>query len=168
MAVSNLYGYTERWRRQKALDENDGGLEEERRLAYVAITRAKRNLYIWFAHQRWKFDKAFLPSEASRFIQELPPEHVIFSYKQENSYAEKHNHFYDINYKTNDFKWRQKQQNKSIIKNQCPYEINDRINHTAYGQGTILEIEGKKLLINFDKAGEKRVLADYIQKADTL
>ena len=62
---------------QKALDETgDAGLEEERRLAYVGITRAKRKVIISFANNRRMYGK-WINSLPSRFIQELPEKHII-------------------------------------------------------------------------------------------
>ena len=61
---------------QRSLDESaNKGLEEERRLAYVGITRAKQNLYITFAGHR-KIYGNFVNSLPSRFIDEIPREHV--------------------------------------------------------------------------------------------
>ena len=62
---------------QKALDETgDAGLEEERRLAYVGITRAKRKVTISFANNRRMYGK-WINSLPCRFIQELPEKHII-------------------------------------------------------------------------------------------
>ncbi len=61
---------------QRALDESGAkGLEEERRLAYVGITRAKRHAYIYFAGNRQVFGQ-WQSSLPSRFIEELPQEHI--------------------------------------------------------------------------------------------
>ncbi len=61
---------------QRAMnEEGQKGLEEERRLAYVAITRARRKLVISFAHARRMYGQ-FLPGAPSRFIGEIPPEHI--------------------------------------------------------------------------------------------
>jgi ATP-dependent DNA helicase Rep len=56
-----------------SLEEN--GLEEERRLAYVGITRAKQHLTITFAKTRNRFGEK-ITCEPSRFLDELPPEHI--------------------------------------------------------------------------------------------
>lgn len=61
---------------QRALnEEGQKGLEEERRLAYVALTRARRRLIISFAHARRLYGQ-FLPGAPSRFIAEIPQEHI--------------------------------------------------------------------------------------------
>src|SRR5690606_26378416 len=55
------------------------GLEEERRLFYVVITRAKSKLWISFAHNRYRFG-SLVQNEPSRFISELPQEHIDNSF----------------------------------------------------------------------------------------
>ncbi|MFM2041803.1 MAG: hypothetical protein RLY86_379 [Pseudomonadota bacterium] len=62
---------------QRTLDENGiAGLEEERRLAYVGITRGRRRVYISHAANR-RIHGSWSSSIASRFVDELPPEHVV-------------------------------------------------------------------------------------------
>ncbi len=62
---------------QRALDDSGAaGLEEERRLAYVALTRAKRRALISFVHMR-QVHGLWQPAHPSRFIDELPAEHVV-------------------------------------------------------------------------------------------
>ena len=62
---------------QRTIDESGAvGLEEERRLAYVGITRARKNLFISFASSR-RIHGQWQSAIPSRFIQELPPEHII-------------------------------------------------------------------------------------------
>ena len=61
---------------QRALDEGGrGGLEEERRLAYVGLTRAKKNLHIWFVSNR-RIHGLWQSTIPSRFLEELPEAHV--------------------------------------------------------------------------------------------
>jgi DNA helicase-2/ATP-dependent DNA helicase PcrA len=63
---------------QRALDEGQTGIEEERRLAYVAITRARKRLYISFANLRRVYGN-YQPVRVSRFVNELPREHLEIS-----------------------------------------------------------------------------------------
>ena len=61
---------------QKSIEENgDKGLEEERRLAYVGITRAKKNTLISFSMNRY-YQGDWIDSMASRFINELPEKNI--------------------------------------------------------------------------------------------
>ena len=71
---------------QKTLEENgDKGLEEERRLAYVGITRAKKNALISFSMNRF-YQGDWIDSMASRFINELPEKNI-----EKNNFFEKNN-----------------------------------------------------------------------------
>ena len=62
----------------------DDGLEEERRLAYVGITRAQRHLTITFAKNRTRFGEKIV-CEPSRFLEELPAEHIEWADKENRS-----------------------------------------------------------------------------------
>jgi DNA helicase-2/ATP-dependent DNA helicase PcrA len=81
---------------QKSIEEKgQNGLEEERRLAYVGITRAKKNAIISFSMNRF-YQGDWIDSMASRFIDELP-----------EKYLEKNSHFDDPNDEYNDFDFNQ-------------------------------------------------------------
>ncbi len=78
---------------QKSIEEKgENGLEEERRLAYVGITRAKRLAKISFSMNRY-YQGDWMDSMASRFIDELPDEHV----KKENSFTEEQEEDFEFN-----------------------------------------------------------------------
>ncbi len=71
---------------QKALDEaGDIGLEEERRLAYVGITRAKEKVVISFANNRRMYGQ-WINALPSRFIEELPEKHIVIESQRQNAY----------------------------------------------------------------------------------
>ena len=81
---------------QKSIEEKgQNGLEEERRLAYVGITRAKKNAIISFSMNRF-YQGDWIDSIASRFIDELPDKHL-----------EKNSHFDESNDGDNDFEFNQ-------------------------------------------------------------
>jgi len=81
---------------QKSIEEKgQNGLEEERRLAYVGITRAKKNAIISFSMNRF-YQGDWIDSMASRFIDELP-----------EKYLEKNSHFDESNDEYNDFDFNQ-------------------------------------------------------------
>ena len=78
---------------QKSIDEKgEQGLEEERRLAYVGITRAKYELYISFSLNRF-YQGDWIDSISSRFVDELPEEYI----KKFNNYEKEDDEFFEFN-----------------------------------------------------------------------
>ena len=78
---------------QKSIEENgDKGLEEERRLAYVGITRAKKNALISFSMNRF-YQGDWIDSMASRFINELPEKNI----EKNNFFEEKNDEDFEFN-----------------------------------------------------------------------
>ena len=177
---------------QRSMDEQGRvGLEEERRLAYVGITRAEQLCTISFVANRRIFGQwqSALPS---RFIDELPEEHVeiltppglyggSFGAAAPNisSFSEKGEDNESDTY--NSPGWRRMKNksrtnetfgndNKDIITiDTTTIETKDltkRIFHQKFGYGQVLSTDGDKLTILFEKAGEKKILAKYIVSAD--
>lgn len=196
---------------QRALDEGGrAGLEEERRLAYVGITRAKRRCHIWFVSNR-RIHGLWQSTMPSRFLDELPPIHVDVA-ESESSYGgygrggygqsrfDKADPFAN-SYSTPG--WKRAQANKSestrdnwgsrsghaverigygesgprgrtidgelvaksVADTPSKFRVGDRVFHIKFGNGNISNIEGNKLTIDFDKAGQKRVLDGFVDKA---
>ncbi|TGQ55573.1 ATP-dependent DNA helicase [Mesorhizobium sp. M1C.F.Ca.ET.193.01.1.1] len=223
---------------QRALDEGGrSGLEEERRLAYVGLTRAKKNLHIWFVSNRL-IHGLWQSTIPSRFLDELPETHVDVadggnSYGgygnpygggsfatgrgggRQNPYgasrfdnigAEKSGSFSNT-YATPG--WQRAQANrteatdrnwgtrsghqverigygetdsgygagrtsvkgrtiegelvaKSVADTPSAFKLGDRVFHQKFGNGNIAAIDGNKLTIDFDKAGQKRVLDGFV------
>ncbi len=195
---------------QRALDEGGrSGLEEERRLAYVGITRAKHRCHIWFVSNR-RIHGLWQSTLPSRFLDELPVSHVEVA-ETEQSYGgygrggygqsrfDKADPFQN-NYSTPG--WKRAQQNrsdatrdnwgsrsghaverigygesgprsrtidgelvaKSTSTEPSRFTVGDRVFHMKFGNGNISAIEGNKLTIDFDKAGQKRVLDGFVEK----
>ncbi|MET3579377.1 DNA helicase-2/ATP-dependent DNA helicase PcrA [Mesorhizobium robiniae] len=226
---------------QRALDEGGrSGLEEERRLAYVGLTRAKKNLHLWFVSNR-RIHGLWQSTIPSRFLDELPEAHVEVA-EGGNSYggygnpygggsfasgrggqgagrqnpygasrfdnvgAEKSGAFSNT-YATPG--WQRAQKNrteatdrnwgsrsghqverigygetdsgygagrtsvkgrtidgelvaKSVADTPSAFSVGDRVFHQKFGNGNISAIEGNKLTIDFDKAGQKRVLDGFV------
>ncbi len=226
---------------QRALDEGGrSGLEEERRLAYVGLTRAKKNLHLWFVSNR-RIHGLWQSTIPSRFLDELPEAHVEVA-ESGNSYggygnsygggsfasgrggqgagrqnpygasrfdnvgAEKSGAFSNT-YATPG--WQRAQANrteatdrnwgsrsghqverigygetdsgygagrtsvkgrtidgelvaKSVADTPSAFSVGDRVFHQKFGNGNISNIEGNKLTIDFDKAGQKRVLDGFV------
>ncbi len=194
---------------QRALDEGGrAGLEEERRLAYVGITRAKRRCHIWFVSNR-RIHGLWQSTMPSRFLDELPVTHVEVA-QTEQSYGgygrggygqsrfDKADPFAN-SYSTPG--WKRAQQNKSeatrdnwgsrsghaverigygesgprartiegelvaksVADTPSKFAVGDRVFHIKFGNGNVAAIEGNKLTINFDRAGEKRVLEGFVE-----
>jgi len=172
---------------QKSLDENGmAGLEEERRLAYVGITRAREQAKIYFAANRQVYG-SWQSSLPSRFIDELPPQHVeaqsetgYYNKAQFNSgvterFTESFNH--DHGSRTSPG-WARYQARKSkgsatidVAAVRRPakdkgsnFKLGERIFHQKFGYGTIKSAEGTKLTVKFEKAGEKKVLDGFVER----
>ena len=182
---------------QRSLD--DGGsnsLEEERRLAYVAITRAKKQLYILTALNRRVYGQ-WQNNLPSRFINELPPQNIeiinkcadyfgtdnygsgsSYGYGKKNYWQKSSSHNNNIRYDddnrysyvSNDdyergwsgsmYKAKQKAKNQNAV-----YPVGTKVKHDMFGQGTVLNIDGNKLEIFFDRVGKKKLMSEYVKKA---
>lgn len=160
---------------QRSLDEGGRtGLEEERRLAYVGLTRAKKYLHIWFVSNR-RIHGLWQSTLPSRFLHELPEENIEIV-EMETSFGgygksnfKQHNPFYS-DYATRKQNRAQKNIEEKVISQSISdgpsnFSINERIFHTKFGYGHITAIDGHKLTILFEKAGEKRVLDNFVSKA---
>jgi DNA helicase-2/ATP-dependent DNA helicase PcrA len=224
---------------QRALDEGGrSGLEEERRLAYVGVTRAKKNLHIWFTSNR-RIHGLWQSTIPSRFLDELPEAHVEVddtsssyggynamggSYGRGNAGEPGRRNPYGASrfdsvgaeksfsntYATPG--WQRAQKNrteatdrnwgsrsghsverigygevdsgygagagsvkgrtiegelvaKSVADTPSPFKVGDRVFHQKFGNGNVASVEGNKLTIDFDRAGQKRVLDGFVRAA---
>ena len=226
---------------QRALDEGGrSGLEEERRLAYVGLTRAKKNLHLWFVSNR-RIHGLWQSTIPSRFLDELPEAHVDvaegggsyggygnpygggsfasgrggFSAGRQNPYGASRfdnvgggqNGAFSNTYATPG--WARAQANrteatdrnwgsrsgvsverigygetdsgygagrgsvksrviegelvaKSVSDSPSAFHVGDRVFHQKFGNGNIAAIDGNKLTIDFDRAGQKKVLDGFV------
>lgn len=136
-------------------------IEEERRLAYVALTRAKSRLYI--SCSKYEYDHGEISAiSPSRFINELPEKNV------EVIDVSSDNYYYDNYYKNkNNYKKNYFNNSKNIK------SINNKENmtsglvkkclHKKFGIGYIKKEEKDKLTILFEKAGEKIIMKDFVE-----
>jgi DNA helicase-2/ATP-dependent DNA helicase PcrA len=145
---------------QRAMDENGlQGLEEERRLAYVGITRARKQAFIFFAANRLIYGSwtSCLPS---RFIDELPKDHVEVAvetgvYKnQQPSYGGPRGRSAALVDDSPGFS----------IESEGGFAVGDRVFHQKFGNGTVVLTDGDKLDIKFDQAGRKKVVESFVAK----
>lgn len=155
---------------QQSLDEKGKeGLEEERRLAYVAITRAKRNLTISFASSRMVFG-SIVSSIPSRFIDELPQEHIeiVNSQGLGPKYKNGANNSYSKNnYREDEYPFLKQKKVSSFNKpaTNSKFSVGDKIHHETFGFGRVLNINGKHLQIVFEKSAIKTLLEDFVDAA---
>jgi DNA helicase-2/ATP-dependent DNA helicase PcrA len=213
---------------QRALDEGGrAGLEEERRLAYVGLTRARKNCHIWFVSNR-RIHGLWQSTIPSRFIDELPEAHVAVS-EADSSYggygtagpgrgpgrqnpygASRFDQPQSFSGSYGTPGWARAQQNrneatdrnwgsrsghaverigygeadsgfgagkgsvkgrmidgelvaKSVSDTPSRFAVGDRVFHLKFGNGSIAAIDGNKLTVDFDKAGQKRVLDGFVE-----
>ena len=176
---------------QRSMDESGlKGLEEERRLAYVGITRAERICTISFAGNRRVFGQ-WQSSMPSRFIDELPDDHVevltppgLYGGGYGAAAAPSALHEAVANADGyNSPGWRRMQEragqrglsqakearHMTIDATAVPaYDLGVRVFHQKFGYGAVIGTEGDKLEIAFDKAGVKKVVAKFVTAADDV
>jgi DNA helicase-2/ATP-dependent DNA helicase PcrA len=178
---------------QRSMDEKgEKGLEEERRLAYVGITRAREEARISFAANRQVYGR-WTSQLPSRFVDELPNANVEAS--SETGYygggpgMQQHGSRWDEDPKFgNGYDspgWRRAQANQyrgshpgrqAVIEGDgrlvatsdssagSDFKRGDRVFHMKFGYGLVRGVEGNKLTVDFDKAGEKKVIDSFVEK----
>ncbi len=174
---------------QRTMDENGlAGLEEERRLAYVGLTRAKQRIRVSFAANR-RVHGSWQSALPSRFITELPEEHVD-TVVDEGFYGGSVGFRDNMNAggfaSTYDSPgWKRAQANRAAsggVRTRPPmiemqahtiqtsdpdsshYARGERIFHQKFGYGVVNAVEGNKLTVAFDKAGEKKVIDTFVTR----
>lgn len=153
---------------QKSMDENGvKGLEEERRLAYVGITRARKRAFVSYVGNRRMYG-SWVNSIPSRFVDELPEDHVQRS-TDLGSYGSGRSSHWD----SSGMRPQSRPAHQATINPLDRKVINqageilargDRVFHDKFGYGAILNIDGHKLDIAFEKAGKKRVMDSFVKK----
>jgi DNA helicase-2/ATP-dependent DNA helicase PcrA len=176
---------------QRSLDENGTkGLEEERRLAYVGLTRAREEARISFAANRQVYGR-WTSQLPSRFVDELPLGHVEAS--SETGYygggvKEGPARWDEVHYGSgyDSPGWRRAQARgyaggppgrTQVIEGEgrlvavsdpsktSLYAPGDRVFHQKFGYGAVRAVEGNKLTVLFETAGEKRVIDSFLTGA---
>ena len=177
---------------QRCLDE--GGtqaLEEERRLAYVAITRARKKLFILMAHNRRVYGQ-WQNNLPSRFINELPPQNIEIVNNTANYFSGNNYSSYKSNSAVPSWGAKKRQtvsyddddrysyvsddefssswggsmykakQNAKNLMSSTP--VGTKVYHETFGYGKVIAVEGNKLGIIFDNYGLKKLMKDYVRK----
>ncbi len=180
---------------QRSMDEKgEKGLEEERRLAYVGITRAREEARISFAANRQVYGR-WTSQLPSRFVDELPPDNVEAAsetgyygggpgMREPNSRWDTEAASFGSGYDSPG--WRRAHERKyrggpagvtQVIEGEGrlvavsepsatgDFARGERVFHVKFGYGRILQIEGNKLTVDFEKAGEKKVIDSFVEKA---
>ncbi|MDO9249404.1 MAG: DUF3553 domain-containing protein, partial [Phenylobacterium sp.] len=171
--------------------KGEKGLEEERRLAYVGITRAREEARISFAANRQVYGR-WTSQLPSRFVDELPVDSVEAS--SETGYygggpgmQQQHGSTWDSTpafgsgYSSPG--WQRAQSRgyqgshpgrQQVIEGEgrlvaessaaSDYKRGDRVFHQKFGYGQVKGVDGNKLTVAFDKAGEKKVIDSFVEK----
>nr|WP_307722378.1 DNA helicase PcrA [Paucilactobacillus kaifaensis] len=145
----------------------DDELEEERRLAYVGITRAKRKLYLSNAYSRMLYGRR-QNNQASRFIEEINPD--LLHVENENAAAVPNNRPVPFAHKNATARTYKRpaqpvQQNLGTGADKQTWKSGDKVTHKKWGQGTVVKVAGEgdnmELDIAFPEQGIKRLLASF-------
>ena len=164
-------------------------LEEERRLFYVAITRAKTRLYLTYANTRYKFG-SLMQSDASRFIDEIPLDYIDKSFAGGGVKNQTSSNLWGTAFErmNRGFGGNTDQKEKSFVStlvsgNSRPkevahvpspnftpsditkLEVGMKVEHQKFGFGEIIKLEGSNhnpvATIKFDANGEKKIMLNY-------
>jgi DNA helicase-2/ATP-dependent DNA helicase PcrA len=147
------------------------GMEEERRLCYVGVTRARERLYLTHAAKRSLFGRPQF-NAPSRFFKEMPEEHLVAKgtgstaplsrgYSRERASAWEES-FSDV----------PRDEGGRVFGSGEPraagpgvtaddFEPGDRVRHKSFGEGEVVVVEGDKLAVDFDEGGLKTLLVGY-------
>ncbi len=192
---------------QRTVDENGkAGLEEERRLAYVGLTRARKHAKVWFVSNR-RTHGLWQSTVPSRFLDDLPEAHIeVAEPASYGGYGGMSGHGGMGGYGASRFDqmepfnsayrtpgWQRAQANRqsgkdgaadprkrverepvtiegdliarSVVGGEARYSRGDRVFHQKFGPGTVAAVDGNKLTVDFDKAGQKRVVDSFVEAA---
>jgi ATP-dependent DNA helicase UvrD/PcrA len=188
---------------QRALDDQGrAGLEEERRLGHVGLTRARKRAKIYFATNR-RMHGTWSSNIPSRFLDELPEDHVEVIESQggfgmsgygPSRFDEMAS--FGSSYGTPGWQRAQASRARNARSNEdrrsgfseprsgysrppltiegelvakstgtvSDFGVGDRVFHQKFGNGNVVAVDGNKLTIAFDKAGEKRVVDSFVER----
>ena len=173
---------------QRSLDESGrSGLEEERRLAHVGLTRARKRAKITFAQNR-RNHGMWQTAVPSRFIDELPVDHVeVAEDKGLQGYGPSRFENAETLFASGFYEtpgWQRAQRNRqrggsgpqrepltidgtlvaASTAEGSGVDIGERIFHQKFGYGRVASIDGNKLTVDFEKAGRKKVVDTFVER----
>ncbi len=122
-------------------ESGQAGLEEERRLAHVGLTRARARAWISFAAIRRTYGSFREAGVASRFISELPRESLALVERRVEAAPVR------------------------AEEGSGAFKRGTAVVHKTFGRGVVLEADGARLTIDFGQGGRKKIMADYVEKA---
>ncbi|MGA8758356.1 MAG: UvrD-helicase domain-containing protein [Stellaceae bacterium] len=167
---------------QRAMEEGGlASLEEERRLAYVGLTRARSRAYVSFAANR-RIHGQWQSAIRSRFVDELPAEHVEFvaepglDMRAAGFGAGGWASAIDLPQAPPARPWAERRPPLLIESTPAPrrgveikrvgeFAVGDRVFHQKFGYGAVTGVTDNKLAIHFEHAGDKNVLDAYVEHA---
>ena len=168
---------------QLALDQaGHAGLEEERRLAYVGLTRARRRAHILSAANRFRYNQ-WVSAIPSRFVGELAPESVeraeptVMQAAPGGLYRGHGGGAHQRRLMAEHAGYRGRRTPPTIEAAPLPaggkagtqgYTAGELVFHLKFGYGRITSVDGDKLDVAFDKAGPKKIIDRFVQPADSV
>ena len=139
-------------------------LEEERRLFYVGITRAKENLYLSYANSRYRWGK-LIYCEESRFLNEIDKEYLKIIQSTPSKTTFENSSINKIIYNSKSTLKRLPKTSESLSSTKINVSEGDNVSHEKFGIGEIIKIEGSgndsKATVNFKKFGLKNLLLRF-------
>ncbi len=148
---------------QRSMDENGlKGLEEERRLAYVGLTRARKRAMISSVANRRMYGN-WISAIPSRFIDELPEPHIEAIADTGLYNPGRSQHWDSSGFSGASRSVAVRPVARAEGKGAFGFSRNDRITHDSFGPGTVIHVDGHKLDIQFDQGGQKRVMDSFVQ-----
>jgi DNA helicase-2/ATP-dependent DNA helicase PcrA len=153
---------------QRSMDENGmAGLEEERRLAYVGITRARRKAFISYVGNRRLYG-SWVNALPSRFIDELPKESITANAVQ-GLYepTKQRSGFYDGNLSSPSPSPVRKISSNHLADHEDGFNIGARVHHESFGLGKVINRAGRKLdILFFSDGATRRIMDNFVTLAD--
>jgi DNA helicase-2/ATP-dependent DNA helicase PcrA len=168
---------------QRTMDENGiAGLEEERRLAYVGITRARQNAIISYAHSRRVYGN-WTGTIPSRFIDELPADDIAVDaepapFADQGGFRGGFSDWArDAGYRLPRAGAQPPARRFPTIDGRAfevqprprpasPFGVGERVFHQKFGYGAVIAVDNDKLEIEFDQAGTKKVMDSFVVPAE--